>query len=421
MRPLREPFILSVSGRDRKGILAALASALADAGIEIVDIEQATLQDFLALSFLVDLDRDPDRASRLLRVVIPKASELGLAVDVRSLDGDQVRTLKETDHLVLTLISERPSSRLVADLGAAAARHGANIVSIRRLAEEDLRAGEYVLDISAVGDLDAMKADILLTAEGLGADAGLAREDVYRKSKRIVVFDMDSTLVAGELIDVLAERKGVADAVSAITRKAMEGDMDFEESLRRRVAMLAGLPESVLQEIARTLPLTPGAEEVIGVLKRLGYKLGILSGGFTVFTDALRERLGIDYAHANTVEIRDGALTGKLLGPVLDGPGKARVLREIAAREGVRPDQVVGVGDGANDIPMLQAAGLGIAFRAKEGTRRRADAAIQRNDFMGLLYLLGVSGRDVRRMRQETGDPEQSPAQYPAQKRTPAR
>lgn len=407
MRILREPFILSVSGRDRKGILAALASALADAGIEIVDIEQATLQDFLALSFLVDLDRDPERASRLLRDVIPKASELGLAVDVRGLDSDQVRTLKETDHLVLTLISERPSSRLVAALGAAAARHGANIVSIRRLAEEDLRAGEYVLDISGVSDLDAMKADILRTAEGLDADAGLAREDVYRKSKRIVVFDMDSTLVAGELIDILAERKGVADAVRSITRKAMDGDIDFEESLRHRVAMLAGLPESVLHEIAAALPLTPGAEEVIRVLKRLGYKLGVLSGGFTVFAAALQERLGIDYAFANTVEIHDGALTGKLVGPIVDGPGKARLLAEIASREGVRPDQVVGVGDGANDIPMLQAAGLGIAFRAKEGTRRRADAAIGRNDFMGLLYLLGVSGRDLKRMRQERpGDGE---------------
>jgi phosphoserine phosphatase len=405
MRPLIEPFILSVSGRDRPGILATMAAALAEAGIDIVDIEQATLQDFLALSFLVDLEGDAGRSRRLLCDVLPQATGLGLAVDVRGLAADEVRVLKETDHAVLVLISEKPSSRLIAELGAATARHQANIVSIRRLAEEDLRAGEFVLDVSRVPSLDALKADLLLTAERLGADAGLAREDVYRKSKRVVVFDMDGTLVAGETLDILAVRAGVGAEVAPITREAMEGRIEFGESLRRRVALLRGLPESVLHEVARGLELSPGAEEALRVLKRLGYRLAVVSGGVSVIVEALRERLDLDYAFGNTLEVEEGMLTGRVCEPILDGPGKARVLAEIAAKEGVSLEQVVGVGDGANDIPMLQAAGLGIAFRAKERTRESAHAALSRSDFLGLLYLLGVSGRDLKRLRAEgTGE-----------------
>jgi len=400
MRALAEPFILSVSGRDRPGLLAVLAAALDRAGIEIVDIEQATLQDFLALSFLLDLGKDASRSARLLGDVIPEASALGLAVDVRRVDADRIRLLKETERVVATVVSERPSARLVAEVASTAAAHRANIVSIRRLAEEDLRAGEFTLDVTSVESPTALKADLLALGERLAVDVALAREDVYRTSKRVVVFDMDSTLVAAEVIDVLAERAGKAAEVARLTHEAMEGRMDFEASLRERVALLRGLPESVLAEVAAGLPLTPGAEESVAVLKRLGYRLGVVSGGFSYFVDALRDRLGLDHAFANRLVIRDGAVTGEIEGPVLDAAGKAICLAEIAGREGVPLDQVVGGGDGANDIPMLQSAGLGIAFRAREATRRSADGAIQRNDFSGLLYLLGVTGRDLARVRE---------------------
>ena len=398
VRPLKEPFILSVSGRDRPGVLGTLAEALASQGIDIVDIEQATLQNFLALSFLVDLEEDPRRASALLRTVMPLAAELGLVADVRALAPDDVRMLKETDHAVLVLLSEKPSSSLIAELGHTTARHGANVVSIRRLAEEDLRAGEFVLDVTRVADQNALKADLFLTAERLGADAGLAREDVYRKSKRVVIFDMDGTLVVGESIDLLAQRMGNAHEIEAITREAMEGRLDFADSLRRRVALLAGLPESALLDVASQLEIAPGAPQALRVLKRLGYRLGVVSGGFSIIVEAVRERLGLDFAVANQVQIKDGRLTGRLIEPILDAEGKAAALRRVAEKEGVSVEQVVGVGDGANDIPMLQAAGLGIAFRAKARTRECADAALVRSDFLGLLYMLGVSGRDVTKL-----------------------
>jgi len=398
MRPLKEPFILSVSGRDRPGVLGTLASALAAQGIDIVDIEQATLQNFLALSFLVDLEEDPRRAAAILRTVMPLAAELGLVADVRAIAPDEVRVLKETDHAVLVLLSDKPSSALIAELGHTTARHGANVVSIRRLAEEDLRAGEFVLDVTRVADPDALKAELFLTAERLGADAGLAREDAYRKSKRIVVFDMDGTLVVGESIDLLARRKGNAEEIEAITRDAMEGRIDFVDALRRRVALLAGLPETALREVADELEIAPGAPQALRVLRRLGYRLGVVSGGFSIIVETVRERLGLDFAIGNQVEIEGGRLTGRLIEPILDGEGKAAALRAVAEKEGVSVEQVVGVGDGANDIPMLQAAGLGIAFRAKERTRERADATLGRSDFLGLLYLLGVSGRDMNRL-----------------------
>ena len=398
MRPLKEPFILSVSGRDRPGVLGTLAAAFAAQGIDIVDIEQATLQNFLALSFLVDLEEDPRRASALLRTVMPLAAELGLVADVRAIAPDEVRVLKETDHAVLVLLSEKPSSLLIAELGHTTARHGANVVSIRRLAEEDLRAGEFVLDVTRVADQNALKADLFMTAERLGADAGLAREDVYRKSKRIVVFDMDGTLVVGESIDLLARHTGNAAEIEVITRDAMEGRLDFVDALRRRVALLAGLPEAVLREVADQLEIAPGAPQALRVLRRLGYRLGVVSGGFSVIVEIVRERLGLDFAVGNQVEIVGGRLTGRVIEPILDGDGKAAALRSVAEREGVSVEQVVGVGDGANDIPMLQAAGLGIAFRAKERTRECADATLVRSDFLGLLYMLGVSGRDVNRL-----------------------
>ena len=376
MRQLTEPVILSVSGRDRPGILAVLAGKLAEHGIELVDIEQATLQDFLAVSFLVDLGSGGHSARAILREFVPEARSLGLSVELRPISQEELRSLDEKDLWALTVLGAGDIAGTVATVAGIVASHGANITSVRRLAEEDLSAAEFILDASRVQKLSDFRRDLLSHAEQAGADIALAREAAYRRSKRVVVMDADSTLVAGEVIDELAARAGVAEQVRSITDSAMEGNRDFTASLRERVALLAGLDERVLEEVAAAMPLTPGAEETISSLKALGLKVAVISGGFTFFTDRLAERLGLDYAFANRLGIEDGKLTGKLVGPILDAEGKADRLMKIAEAEGVHRSQVVAVGDGANDIPMLQKAGLGVAFQARPATREAADAAI---------------------------------------------
>lgn len=403
MREIHEPLILSVTGPDRPGVLAALAQVLADEGVDLVDIEQATLQNFLALSFLVDLGGHPARAHAVLTRFSPTAQAMGLTVEAKPVSPGELFTLKEHDLWALTLLGERSSAAMVAAVADVTGRHGANIVSIRRLAEEDLRAAELIVDARLVRDVEAMRRDLLRAGERSGADVALARENVHRKNKRVVVMDADSTLVAGEVIDELARRAGVQPQVAAITRRAMEGELDFAAALRERVALLRGLTAADLELVASSMPLTPGAEETVLALRALGLKVAVISGGFSFFVDRLQERLGLDYAFSNQLEVRDGVVTGQVLAPILDAAGKAERLREIARREAVPLTQVVGVGDGANDIPMLQAAGLGVAFRAKEATRQAAHGAIQTNNLRALLTLLGVTQRDLRALTRDGG------------------
>lgn len=392
---LLEPVILSVSGRDRSGVLAALTRVLEENSIRLVDIEQATLQDFLALSFLVDLENDPAKSRAILQRFLSEAATLGLSCEVRSLSAEELSELKAASLWALTLIAPEPTARTVSAVAATAARHQANIVSIRRLAEHDIRAAEFLVDITRVRDLDSFRRELLQEAGRVGVDIALAPEAVYRQSKRVVVMDGDSTLLAGEIIDELAIVAGVGDEVRAITERAMAGEMDFREALEARVSLLRGLTVAQLEEVARAVPLTPGAEETVRALKALGFKVGVISGGFMFFLERLRDQLGLDYVFGNRLEMEDGRVTGRVLPPILDGEGKAQRLREIAALEGVPLTQVVGIGDGANDIPMLQAAGLGVAFRAKESTRREAHGAIHQNSLHGILYLLGVSQRSL--------------------------
>lgn len=405
MRKLQEPLILSVSGPDGPGILGELAGILDREGIELVDVEQATLQEFLAVSFLVDLGGEPRRAHALLSSFFPAAGRMGLSVEVRPISDDDLRTLRQSDLWAMTLLGGEATSRVTSAIGRVTGRHMANIMSIRRLAEADLRAAEFIVDTSRVADVDAFRRDLFQACEEVGADLGLAREAVYRQSKRIIVFDADSTLVAGEVIDELARRAGVEDEVRSLTRRAMDGEIDFGEALSRRVALLAGLTVEDLEDVACSVPLTPGAEETVAALQALGFKIGVISGGFTFFTDHLRERLNLDYAYGNRLEVVEGRLTGRLLPPVIDAEGKAARLREIASLERAPLTQVVGVGDGANDIPMLRAAGLGVAFRAKPATRRAADGVILGESLTSLLYLLGVSQRAVRELMQRREAP----------------
>jgi len=244
-------------------------------------------------------------------------------------------------------------------------------------------------------DPSALRADLLDLSQELGVDIAIQVDDVFRRNRRMVAFDMDSTLIQIEVINELADAAGVGDEVAAITREAMNGEIDFKEALRRRLRLLKGLPLSVLDEIVRQIPLTEGAERLIHTLKTLGYKTVILSGGFTYVGEHLQELLGIDHVHANVLASRDGVLTGEVEGPIVDGRRKAELLRDLARREGIRLEQVIAVGGGANDLPMLQVAGLGIAFHAKPTVKASANHALSTLGLDGILYLIGMSDREV--------------------------
>ena len=284
-------------------------------------------------------------------------------------------------------------------LASTLAAEGANIEKISRLSEGLLASVEVHAQLQAGRDREALKRSLLAVATKKGFDVSLQRESLYRRSKRMVVMDMDSTLIRIEVIDELARAAGVGDAVAKITERAMQGEMDYDESLRQRVGLLKGLDVAVLDRIAGELPLTDGAETLIRVLKRLGYKTAVISGGFSRAAEALKRRLGIDYAFSNNLEVESGKLTGRVAGPIVNAQRKAELLEVIAQLEGVLLDQVIAVGDGANDALMLEKAGLGIAFHAKTKLREKADTSISSSGLDAILYLLGISGREVQEVQ----------------------
>ena len=305
---------------------------------------------------------------------------------------------------IMTLIGSRLTARHLEGLGDVATRHGLNIDNITRLSGrvslrtpgDELRSCVELSLRGTPDDSSALRGDLLALAQELDVDIAFQVDDVYRRNRRLVAFDMDSTLIQTEVIDELAEAAGVGERVSAITEAAMNGELDFEQSLVQRVALLEGLDEGVLSKIAERLPIMPGAERLIRTLRSLGYRTAILSGGFTYFGEHLKEQLGIDYVYANELEIKNGKLTGRVTGPVVDGARKAALLRELAERENLRLEQTIAVGDGANDLPMLDAAGLGIAFHAKPKVRASAEQVISNLGLDGILYLIGMSDREVQ-------------------------
>jgi phosphoserine phosphatase len=280
---------------------------------------------------------------------------------------------------------------MLADAANAAAVRGFNIDKIGRLSATAISSIELTLSSERAADTQGLKQDLLTLQTTHGCDVALQREGLMRRSKRLVVMDMDSTLIQQEVIDELARRYGVYDKVSEITHRAMNGELSFDEALRERVALLAGAPESIVQEVLDAIELTPGAEELIRVLKKLGYRLALISGGFIELAEPIRQRLGLDYAFANQLDIEKGKLTGKVRGPIVNRQRKADLLESIAQAERVALDQVIAIGDGANDLDMLKRAGLGIAFNAKQVVREQANYAINQHNLDAILYLLGIT------------------------------
>lgn len=394
--------LLHFSGHDQPGLTAALTHILARHRIEILDIGQAVVHESLSLGILIELPEQGSLAA-LKAELTERAHELNLQMRSKAVPAGALRHWLgglHHQHFIITLLGRSITAVHLARVTAIIAAHGMNIDRIDRLsgelAPDDSANACAELAVSGDGAREpAMRADFLSAAQELSIDVAFQRESIFRRNRRLFAFDMDSTLIQGEVIDELAKMAGVGDQVARITEAAMRGELVFDESFARRVALLQGLAAERVYTLRNSIPLAEGAERLIRTLRLLGYKTAILSGGFTFFAEHLQRTLGIDYVYANTLEIADGCVTGRVLPPIVNGERKAALLGEIARREGISLEQVVAVGDGANDIPMLKLAGMGIAYRAKPLVRQSAPQSISALGLDGLLYLIGVRDRDL--------------------------
>ena len=403
-RTITKAVLLHISGPDAPGLTAELTAILARNNACILDIGQAVVHETLALGMLFEVPAGGSLAS-LRSALLNRARAHGLnarfKVIPRQAVDHWVHGLRH-DHFIVTVLGRTITAEHLARVSSIVSAHGMNIDRIDRLsgrlAPEDEPANACV-ELAVSGDASrelSMRADFLRTAQELSVDIAIQRESIFRRNRRLFAFDMDSTLIQGEVIDELAKMAGVGDQVVRITEAAMRGELDFDESFTRRVALLKGLPSARVFSLLETIPLADGAARLIETLRLLGYKTAILSGGFTFFARSLQKRLGIDTVHANELEIKNGKVTGRIIPPIVNGARKAALLAELARSEGISLEQVVAVGDGANDIPMLNLAGMGIAYRAKPLVRERAGHSISSLGLDGLLYLVGVRDRDLQ-------------------------
>lgn len=402
---MTETILIHFSGRDRPGLTADLTSILASYDTCVLDIGQAVVHETLSLGLLVEIPRG-ESFRGVQDALVARSGELGLQVNftlVAKADLDEWISSQGKDQFIVTVLGRAISANHLARVSSIVAQHGLNVDRIERLSGRLSLAvhspdANACVELTVSGDSSSeqsMRAAFLATAHDLKIDIAFQRESIFRRNRRLFAFDMDSTLIEGEVIDELAKLAGVAGEVVKVTEAAMRGEIEFQESFRRRVALLRGLKETRVRELLDTIPLVEGAEQLIGTLRMLGYKTAILSGGFNFFAQHLQTRLGIDYVFANDLDIVDGVVSGEVRTPIVDGARKAELLREIARLENISLDQVVAVGDGANDLPMLGIAGMGIAFRAKPLVRQTASHAVSFLGLDSLLYLVGVRDRDL--------------------------
>ena len=403
---MREIILIQVSGNDRPGLTAAFTGILARYRLNVLDIGQAVIHDTLSLGILVETPPNAESSS-VLKDLLFEAHKLNINVRFRPIDEDRYEEWvagQGKDRHIITLLARKITAEQLADVTTTVANNGLNIDSIARLSGRVHLEGEALnqdsracIEISVRGEPDdgeAMRAAFLSIANERNLDIAFQRDSAYRRNRRLVVFDMDSTLIRSEVIDELATEAGVGEQVADITEQAMRGELDFNESFRARVALLKGLDEGALERVRERIQLTEGAERLVSTLRALGYRTAILSGGFTWFGQWLQQLLGIDYVHANELEIENGQVTGRVVGQIVNGQRKADLLKDIATQEGISLEQVIAVGDGANDLPMLGEAGLGIAFRAKPLVKQNAEQAISTLGLDGILYLIGVRDKD---------------------------
>ncbi|MFJ3467398.1 phosphoserine phosphatase SerB [Pseudomonas sp. NPDC090201] len=401
---MREIVLINITGEDRPGLTAAFTGVLAQGGVDVLDIGQAVIHDTLSFGILVQIP-DTESGAAVLDQVQSKADELGQQVLFTHVSEDDYQHWVDDqgkDRHIVTLLTRKVTAEQLQTVSSITAKYGLNIDRIDRLSGRmplDMPSdkGKGCIEFSVRGepaDAQQMRAEFLHVAQELNVDIAFQQDSLFRRNRRLAVFDMDSTLIEAEVIDELAKAHGVGDRVSEITERAMRGELDFRASFKERLALLKGLDIKVLDEIGASLRLTEGAETLFAELKRLGYKTAILSGGFTYFARQLQAKLGIDYIFANELEVVDGKCTGVAVEPIVDAQRKADLLRELASKEGLSLEQTIAVGDGANDLPMLAIAGLGVAFRAKPLVKQSAKQAISTLGLDGVLYLLGFRDRE---------------------------
>ncbi|GAB2443923.1 phosphoserine phosphatase SerB [Streptosporangium sandarakinum] len=395
--------LITLTGPDRPGVTSRLFSVLAGFPVVVADIEQVVIRSRLTLGVLVAYSGGPPTGTggtlgAMWTAVERIAEDMGLHVELTT--GTDLQEKRRRGRLHVTVLGSPLQPAAMAGIAGRIAAAGANIDRIERLSNYPVTS----IEMSVSGaDPDMLRASLAAAAHAHQVDVAVQRSGLYRRAKRLIVMDVDSTLIQDEVIELLAAHAGCLPEVAKVTEEAMRGEIDFAESLRRRVALLVGLPESVFDTVRKELVLTPGARTLVRTLKRLDYRFAIVSGGFTQLTDALVEDLGIDYSAANTLEVVDGVLTGRVVGEILDRPGKARALERFAREAGIPISQTVAIGDGANDLDMISAAGLGIAFNAKPVVREAADTAVNVPYLDSILYLLGIPRAEVEAADAEDG------------------
>lgn len=402
-----ELILIKLQGEDKPGLTAEMTRVLAEHNVDVLDIGQAVIHNDLSIGILISIKKGTDDSSSILKDLLFRAYEMGMTIKFSPIltdDYEEWVSQQGKSRNIITLMARNLAGVHLAAVTRIIKEQGLNIDNISRLSgRRSLLADNgnvmSVVEFSVRGEplnVEKLKQDFIEVSQNHDVDIAFQSDNIFRRNRRLVCFDMDSTLIQTEVIDELARRAGVFDEVAAITESAMRGEIDFRESFTRRVAMLKGLDVSVMKDIAESLPLTDGAERLFRTLKKSGYKTAILSGGFTYFGNYLKQKLGVDYVFANELEVGpDGKLTGNFVGEIVDGAKKAELLKLIAFKEDLHLEQCIAVGDGANDLPMIQEAGLGIAFHAKPKVKATAQHSISQNGLDTILYLIGFRDREI--------------------------